>query len=176
MELARMLPEVQKPLIDERDQFLMSSIEEAPGQSIVAVVGAGHVQGMQTYFGRPVDREALNQLPEPSRWTATLKWAIPLIILAAFAFGITKNEGRSFEELLYAWVLPNSIASALLAAVGGAKPLSVLTAFISSPITSLNPLIGSGMVVAHLAGGGRCVDRLSCSSRRALLPSGARGR
>lgn len=146
-ELARMLPEVQKPLIDERDQFLMSSIEDAPGKSIVAVVGAGHVQGMQTYFGQPIDRDALNELPEPSRWTGMLKWAIPLIILAAFAFGITNNEGRSFEELVYAWVLPNSIASALLASFGGAKPLSVLAAFISSPITSLNPLIGSGMVV-----------------------------
>ena len=79
--------------------------------------------------------------------TSVLKWLIPTLIFGAFAFGISKNEGRSFDELLFAWVLPNSIASALLAAAGGAKALSILTAFIASPITSLNPLIGSGMVV-----------------------------
>ncbi len=146
-ELARVMPEVQKPLIDERDQYLMSSIEEAPGNTIVAIVGAGHVAGMQTYFGKPIDREKLDVLPPPSKVTGMLKWLIPALIVAAFSFGITKNEGRTFDELLFAWVLPNSIASALFAAIGGGKILSVLAAFVSSPITSLNPLIGSGMVV-----------------------------
>jgi len=146
-ELAEMMPEVQKPLIDERDQFLMSSIEEAPGKTIVAVVGAGHVAGMQRYFGHSIDREKLSELPPPSRWTQLIKWLIPLAILGAFSVGLTKNEGREFEELLYAWVLPNSIASGLLAAMAGGKFASILTAFICSPITSLNPLIGSGMVV-----------------------------
>ena len=82
--------------------------------------------------------------------TALLKWLIPALILAAFSYGISKNEGRTFDELLFAWVLPNSVASALFAAIGGGKFLSVLAAFISSPITSLNPLIGSGMVVGPI--------------------------
>ena len=110
-ELATVYPEIQKPLIDERDQYLMSSIEEAPGKVIVAIVGAGHVKGMQSYFGKHVNRDMLNQLPKPSQWKKALKWIIPLIILAAFSFGIGQGESKTFEELLYAWILPNSIVA-----------------------------------------------------------------
>ena len=48
-ELSRALPEVKTPLIDERDMFLMSSIEEAGkgAKDVVAVVGAAHVPGMR---------------------------------------------------------------------------------------------------------------------------------
>lgn len=51
-EFAKALPEVKTPLIDERDQFLMSAVDDAPGETIVAVVGAGHVQGMITHQDR----------------------------------------------------------------------------------------------------------------------------
>lgn len=146
-EFVKHLPEVHKPLIDERDQYLMSGIEKAPGKTIVAVVGAGHVSGMRTYFKQPVDRQALAELPKKKKWTGLLKWIIPAMIIAAFYVGYSKNEGNTLERMLYAWVLPNSVMAALLTMLALAKPLSVLTAFIASPITSLNPLLGAGMVV-----------------------------
>ena len=37
-------------LIDERDQYLAEKIRTAPGQKIVAVVGAGHVPGIKKYW------------------------------------------------------------------------------------------------------------------------------
>ncbi len=146
-EFARVMPEVQKPLIDERDQYLMSSIEEAPGETVVAVVGAGHVPGMKRYFGQNIDRETISVIPPPSKWVKALKWVIPVLILAAFSWGLTGNPDRSIEELVLAWLLPNSVAAAVLTLAAGGKPLSILTAFVGSPITSLNPLIGAGMVV-----------------------------
>ena len=146
-EFARVMPEVQKPLIDERDQYLMSSIEEAPGDTVVAVVGAGHVPGMKRYFGQSIDRADISVIPPPARWVKALKWVIPILILAAFSWGLTGNPDRSLEELVLAWLLPNSVAAALLTTIAGGKPLSILTAFVGSPITSLNPLIGAGMVV-----------------------------
>jgi|MDSW01.2.fsa_nt_gb pheromone shutdown-related protein TraB len=146
-EFARVMPEVQKPLIDERDQYLMSSIEEAPGETVVAVVGAGHVPGMKRYFGKNIDRENISIIPPPSKWLKLLKWVIPVLILAAFSWGLTGNPERSIEELVLAWLLPNSVAAALLTMIAGGKPLSILTSFVGSPITSLNPLIGAGMVV-----------------------------
>ncbi|MGE5785707.1 MAG: TraB family protein, partial [Myxococcales bacterium] len=45
-ELAKEMPDLKRPLIDERDQYLIDSIVNAPGKKIVAVVGAGHVRGM----------------------------------------------------------------------------------------------------------------------------------
>ncbi|MCA9541420.1 MAG: TraB/GumN family protein, partial [Myxococcales bacterium] len=149
-EFARVMPQVKTPLIDERDQYLMSSIEDAPGKTIVAVVGAGHVPGMMNRRGEKVDREALSVIPPPSKWVGALKWVIPAIILAAFYFGWRKHAGDGLAELVLAWVLPNAILAALFSLIAGAKPLSVLVAGIASPITSLNPTIGAGMVVGLL--------------------------
>lgn len=144
---AKELPKIQGPLIDERDRYLMSSVEDAPGKTVVAVVGAGHVRGMVSYFGKPVDRAALTVIPPPKRWVGLLKWIIPALVMAAFYYGYTKHEGESLERMLLAWIIPNSVMAALLTAVALGKPLSILTAAISSPITSLNPTLGAGMVV-----------------------------
>lgn len=149
-EFAEEVPDVKEPLIDERDQYLMSSIEEAEGQKIVGVVGAAHVPGMKENFGKPIDRAKLDVLPPPSRVVAALKWVIPLLLLAAFSYGYLKNQNVPLQDMIMGWVLPNSIMSALFTAIAGGKILSILAAFIASPITSLNPLIQAGMVVGLL--------------------------
>ena len=146
-EFSEAFPEVHKPLIDERDRYMVSGLQDAPGQTIVAVVGAGHVPGMTGYFDTPIDREPLKQLPPPRWYTGLIKWIIPIAILAAFAVGISSNETGSFTDMLTAWILPNAIVALLFTALAGGKPLSILTAGVASPITSLNPLLGAGMVV-----------------------------
>lgn len=149
-EFARRFPEVRGPLVEERDSYLMSRIEEAEGPNVVAIVGATHLPGMQRAFGNPVDRASLELAPRPGRVGRALKWAIPVLLLAAFAVGISGQAGRSFEELLLAWVLPNSVFSGVLTmAVGGTIP-SILASFLTSPITSLNPLVGNGFIVGIL--------------------------
>ncbi len=147
-EFARVMPEVKEPLIDERDKFLVSKVREAPGDTVVAVVGAGHVSGMQAHLDTAIDREALSAIPKRRSWVGLLKWVIPALLLAAFYFGIT-NQDRptSLSELFLAWVLPNSIVALVFTAAVGAKLPSIITALFASPITSLNPLLGAGMVV-----------------------------
>lgn len=149
-EFAKALPRVQVPLIDERDRYLMSSVEDAPGKTIVAVVGAGHVPGMIRYQGQAVDRAALSVIPPAKGWVRALKWVIPALMLGAFYFGYQQHSGASLKELLFAWALPNAMMAAVLSIVALAKPLSVVTAAVASPITSLNPTIGAGMVVGLL--------------------------
>jgi pheromone shutdown-related protein TraB len=141
------VPQIQKPLIDERDQYLMSSIEDAPGQTVVAVVGAGHVPGMQRYLGQKIDRAALSVIPPPGKLGTVLKWAIPALIIAAFWWGWQQNEGENFTHMLLAWILPTGLLSALGTALVLGKPLSILSAALAAPITTLHPLIGAGMVV-----------------------------
>ena len=145
-EFAKAMPDVKEPLIDERDQFLMNKIQNAPGNSIVAVVGAGHVEGMQKYFGKEVDMERISKIPPPSKTFQIMKWAIPAIILGMFAVGIYKHQGESWQDMLAAWVIPNALGSAVFAILAAAKPLTVLVSAIAAPITSLNPTIGAGMV------------------------------
>lgn len=145
-QLAEVMPQVKTPLIDERDQWLMSSIERAEGSRVVAIVGAGHVRGMLQQRGRTVDREALATLPPPSRFARVVKWVIPVLVLAAFAIGYARHEGEGLRHMLLAWILPNSVAAAVFTIAAGARALTVVTAFVASPITSLNPTIGAGMV------------------------------
>ena len=145
-EFAKTFPDVKKPLIDERDHYLMSKIHGAPGEKIVAVVGAGHMSGICENFGNAVDLEALDQIPKPSPWTTALKWAIPSVVLLLFAYGFFRHRNEDFYEMLIAWVLPNAIGAGVFAIFAGAKFLTILIAAISAPITSLNPSIGVGMV------------------------------
>ena len=149
-EFAKALPDVKEPLIDERDQFLMSKIEEAPGDKVVAVVGAGHVAGMKNWFGKTVDREQISKIPPPSKTFQILKWVIPAIVLSLFVYGYRQHQGESFEDMLWAWVLPNAIGAALFTLIARAKFLTVIATAIAAPLTSLNPTIGAGMVAGFV--------------------------
>jgi hypothetical protein len=81
LEIGQALPEVRSILIDERDQYLAEEIRTAPGKKIVAVVGAGHVPGIQKYWDKEIDMEALDQMPPKGRLSGILKWGIPALII-----------------------------------------------------------------------------------------------
>ncbi|MDQ7008019.1 MAG: TraB/GumN family protein [Acidobacteriota bacterium] len=145
-EFAESLPQVKTPLIDERDVYLMKKVEQAPGRVIVAVVGAAHVPGMVRHAGEPVDLAALETLPPPSRAIGMIKWVIPSLVLAAFTWGYFKLQGQDLSQLLVAWVLPNALFAGLFSLLAGSRLLTAVSAFVASPITSLNPTIQAGMV------------------------------
>ena len=149
-EFARVMPQVQVPLIDERDRYLMSMIQDAPGPKIVAVVGAAHVQGMVGYLGQTVDREALAVIPPPGKLLQALKWVIPIVVLGLFAYGYSKHSGDEFENMVYAWVIPNCVFAGIAAIIARAKFLTVIVSVVASPITSLNPALGAGLVAGLL--------------------------
>ena len=106
----------------------------------------GMVQNLGS--GNPSDVERLSELPKPSAWTGALKWVIPALILGAFSIGFFNHQEESLEEMLREWILPNSISAALLTLLAGAAfPFFCRC---RPPITSLNPLLGAGMVVGLL--------------------------
>ena len=148
-EFARALPQIKEPLIDERDQYLISSVIDAPGDTVVAVVGAGHVGGMIENLSnvKSINRDALSEIPPQALWVRSLKWIIPSLILVAFYFGYQNKAEGSLRDMLEAWILPNAVMGALVSLIALPKPLSVITAAVASPITSLNPMLGAGMVV-----------------------------
>lgn len=153
-EFAKEMPKVKEPLIDERDQYLMSKIQDAPGEKIVAVVGAGHVSGMKTWFGKDIDLDRISKVPPKSPFWKAFPWVFALTVIAFLTYGITQKAGGSVEDILMAWILPNAIGAGLGAILAGARFLSILTAAFSAPITSLVPVLGAGMVTglmeAHL--------------------------
>lgn len=148
-ELAKALPEVKVPLIDERDQFLMSSIEDQTrsARDVVAVVGAAHVGGMRSVFGKPVDRAALAALPKPSLFWQAMKWLLPLALIVGFLWGWKHSETANLAHMVLAWLIPTSVGAALFTALAGGRIASILSAFAVAPIAAIHPLLGTGMVV-----------------------------
>ncbi len=147
---AKELPQVHAPLIDERDRYLVAKMRACGGKNVVAVVGAGHVAGMQKYFNEKIDTESLEQLPKPGIFLKAAKWVIPLILIGGIAIGICRQGFDTLYDLLVAWVLPNSVFCFLTAILALAHPLTALCAIVVSPITSTTPVIGAGIVLGLL--------------------------
>jgi len=144
-EFAQRFPEIKRRLIDERDTFLAQKIRAAPGTRVVAVVGAGHIEGIKSQIHQDQPLAELMTLPPKSIWPRLVAWGIPLLIVALIVRGFAKGTTHGFENV-YIWFLVNGGLSSLGAAVALAHPLTILTAFLAAPITSLNPLLAAGWV------------------------------
>ncbi|RLB86768.1 MAG: TraB family protein [Deltaproteobacteria bacterium] len=145
-EVGKSLPEVSRVLIDERDQYLSQKIRQAPGNKIVAIVGAGHIPGIKRYWGEQIDLTQLELLPPKGKILSVIKWLIPALIVALILAGFMLADRHTGTTMLKWWVLANATLSGLGAAAALGHPVTVLSAIVASPITSLNPLIAAGWV------------------------------
>jgi len=151
-ELGQALPDTKRVLIDERDIYMAEKIKAAPGQRIVAVVGAGHMAGIkkviQEDHGNDIDE--INTIPPVSKTWKIVGWSVPAaIILSVLAIGWRHGLAAAGSNALY-WILANGIPSAIGALVAWAHPATILSAFAAAPITSLTPVIGAGYVCAFV--------------------------
>jgi pheromone shutdown-related protein TraB len=145
-EMGEAYPEIRNVLIDERDQYLTKMIRTAPGTNIVAVVGAGHVPGIQKYWREPIDTKALLELPPKRRVPGILKWGLPILIIGLIVFGFASAGVSKGTHMITWWVAANAILAGLGATVAFGHPVTILSAVVASPLTSLNPMIAAGWV------------------------------
>ena len=145
-KLSKTMPSVKSVLIDERDRYLATKIAQAEGSSIVAIVGAGHLSGIQHHIEKPVRLADLEVLPKPGNTGKILKWAIPCVMLAIIAYGFLGIDLQVGLEMAKYWILINGVLAALGAAIAGGHIVTVVSAFIAAPLTSLNPTIAAGWV------------------------------
>ena len=153
-EFRKFSPHGAQALIDERDAYLAHQILMLGNRydRVLAVVGAGHIQGVQRYLNAP---ETLPPLPSLTADVKGLPWGkiigaavtiIFLLLIAAIAF-----SGVGLEILIAAlayWILINGVLSAAFTLLAGGHPFSAATAFAVSWLTSLNPLLAAGWFAA----------------------------
>lgn len=142
-ELAGSFPRLKSTLIDERDQYLAEKIKNAPGKKVVAVVGAGHIPGIKEEIYKEHDLNSLNYIPKSAPWVKWIFWSIPIAIIIVI-FSTFRVSTLSGMNQIYQWVLWNGSLAALGTFIAAGHPLSILTAFLAAPITSLNPLLAAG--------------------------------
>ena len=151
-ELGKAMPVLKKVIIDERDKYIAEKMRQSKGEKIVSVVGAGHVNGIIKAFesNEKVDLKEIEVIPKPSSVTKIIGWGIPAIIICSILFiGYSKGLNEAGDNALF-WILANGIPSAIGALIALAHPITILTAFLAAPITSLSPLIGAGYVAAFV--------------------------
>lgn len=156
-QLAEKEKHLFKPLISERDEYmsarLLKESMENKYQHTLAVVGAGHMKGISQFMqtgsiSNPDETlKELDTIPASSNWFKYLPWIIVILILFGFTIGFNRSSEVGIAMIID-WVLINGGLAALGALIALAHPLTILTAFLAAPLTSLNPMIGAGMVTA----------------------------
>jgi pheromone shutdown-related protein TraB len=152
-ELAKYLPPVKETLIDERDEFLAAKIWNSGGTRPLAVVGAGHLDGIKAYIEKIAageesgDVTELNKIPPRGAFAGLGRWIIPVLIVAMIVYGIYK---LGVSSIFSAVILPLVIWNGGLAALGSAlalgHPLSILVSLVGAPLVAVNPVMGVGLL------------------------------
>ncbi|ADC61047.1 TraB/GumN family protein [Allochromatium vinosum] len=142
------------PLIEERDRYMAARLRRelarVGARRALVVIGAGHLKGVTEALetDRTDPAEVLGDLervPPPSRWPAVFGWTLLILILAGFGYGFAVSPELGLD-LLIGWALITGGLSALGTLLAAGHPLTILSAFLAAPLTTLNPAIGAGMI------------------------------
>jgi pheromone shutdown-related protein TraB len=154
-EFGEIAPSVATVLVHERDEYIAKKIiDESKKGKVVAVVGAGHIEGIKNHLKNKKLEVNLKDLEYvPKKRFSLLKaigYAVPVIFAALIIYlFITGGWDRAADALIW-WFLINGSLSALGTAIARGHPLSIATAFVAAPLTSLNPAIAAGWVAGYV--------------------------
>lgn len=143
--------QVKRVIIDERDEYLAEKIRRAAidgSQKLVAVVGAGHLEGIMKSITSQQNLEVLEELPQ-SKWTDKVSFfVLPLLLVGLALYTFYHSGMDAGVELVKSWIIVKATLGALGAAMALAHPLSILLAAIAAPLGNFNPIIKPGWLAA----------------------------
>ena len=109
----------------------------------MAVLGGAHVPGVKEEIFIERDLNQITEVPKKKPYGKIFGWTLSAAIIALITYGFFVNAETGLRQLS-SWVLWNGGLAALLVALAIPHPLSILTAFVAAPITSLNPMLACG--------------------------------
>ncbi|MDR2394717.1 MAG: TraB/GumN family protein [Treponema sp.] len=153
--LADYLPPVKETLIDERDRYLAARIWASGKGGVVgkqvAVVGAGHLQGIKAHLEKIAASEAgedvsdLERVPKPKVFSRIAGWIIPALLVALIGLGFFRVGAEVSLVMILRWAILNGSLAALGTLLALGHPLSMAVSFFGAPIATINPFIGVGL-------------------------------
>ncbi|HZX34521.1 MAG TPA: TraB family protein, partial [archaeon] len=149
-QLSKEMPSVKSVLVDERDAFIANSIMKSPGKKILAVVGAGHLEGIKKLLGKEIDVRKISRVEEKKSLLKYVGYAIPALFIALIAYlFIAKGAEVTLSALVY-WFLATGTLAALGVIIARGHIFSAITAFLVAPITVLHPLLAAGWFAGYV--------------------------
>ncbi len=145
-EFSQKLPGVRTALIDERDIFLSQKIRQANGSKIVAIVGAGHIPGIKKFMAESIDLKPLMEIPPANKIGKIIGWGMLIAFIVILIWGFVHSGAAASYEMMKAWFWITGFSAAVGAALSIGHPLTVISAFLSAPFTTLHPLLASGWI------------------------------
>ncbi len=151
-EFGEIAPSVADVLIHERDEYISKKIlDESKNGRVVAVVGAGHLNGIKDYLEKKelnVDLKNLEIVPKKRIGIGkVIAVAIPTIFFGIIIWLMVTRGPNALNQIgnifLY-WFLIHGALSAIGVAIARGHPLSIATAFLAAPFTSLEPFFAPG--------------------------------
>lgn len=155
-ELGKMAPKAKEVLVDERDAYIAGKLKklaaENPGKSILAVVGAGHLNGLVENLKREEepDLEELDSIPSSVFSLKLVGYMIPVAFLAIFVWTIYSRGWADFLDIVFKLFWIGGGLSALGALAALAHPFAIGSAFLAAPFGILNPLIATGWISGYV--------------------------
>ncbi|MCX6671096.1 MAG: TraB/GumN family protein [Euryarchaeota archaeon] len=151
-EFSKIAPSAAKVLISERDQYIAQKIyEESRKGKVVAVVGAGHINGIKKHLENQqlnANLQELEQIPKKRfNLVKVVEIAIPVIFFGVIGWIIYStgiNPWNKIKDIFLIWFLVHGILSGVGVAIARGHPLAILTAFVAAPFTSLEPFFAPG--------------------------------
>ncbi|WP_232701596.1 TraB/GumN family protein [Halobacterium wangiae] len=156
-EFRRFSPEGAEALIDERDAYIAHNLValREQGKHVVAVVGAGHREGIEGYLENPGTLPPMSSLTGVQKSRFSVFKMLGLLFTLGFLvfFGLLVMAGVGNTVLLQvfgAWFLFNGIISAAAAKLGGAHWTSAGVGGAVAWLTSVNPLLAPGWFAGYV--------------------------
>lgn len=149
-EFRKISPGAANVLVDERDAFLARNLHLLSKQGrVLAVVGAGHREGILKHLEHPENIPTLDDLNEkPSKKITAVKiFGVAVSLLILVTIGLVLVTAKSSEIIFQAcviWFVVTGGLSALGVILARGHPLSALTALMVAWMTTLNPFVAAG--------------------------------
>ncbi len=156
-ELRHFSPGGAEALIDERDAYIAHNLLalREQGYHVVAVVGAGHREGIAAYLEHPERLPAMTTLTGVDRRRFSIYRAVGYAIALAyiaffFLLAMAGVRDGFLLKLFVAWFLFNGTFAFILAKLAGARWTSAGVGGCVAWLTSLNPLLAPGWFAGYV--------------------------
>lgn len=154
-QFAARAPAIYEPLVAERDAYMAAGIERLATQGrrrILAVIGAAHLPGIARRLeardpAPATTLAALSTVPPPARWVKAVPWLFAAFIVAGIAIGFLRSPALGWD-MVRDWIVYTGGLSAAGTLLAAGHPLTIVSAVLGAPLTTLHPAIGIGFITA----------------------------